>query len=112
MNFYMSVGPKKVAEALAAVSGVDQQILSQFQQKLNDAIGEENMAPGQEISLVWKDDGTLVVTVRKHSTFQFKNKELAEGLLRMYVGKEAVSPSLIQDMEAWNQKISETLHSC
>ena len=109
LTFYMSVGAKKVADALAAVSGVDDQVIQDFQAMLVSAMNG-NMNKGESMTLEWTSKrDSIIVTVRGKKISEIKDASLAKGLLDMYLGKQAVSPSLLKDIDSFAPEVVKSL---
>eukprot|EP00538_Stauroneis_constricta_P002958 CAMPEP_0119555794 /NCGR_PEP_ID=MMETSP1352-20130426/7897_1 /TAXON_ID=265584 /ORGANISM="Stauroneis constricta, Strain CCMP1120" /LENGTH=91 /DNA_ID=CAMNT_0007602621 /DNA_START=1 /DNA_END=272 /DNA_ORIENTATION=+ len=91
MQFNMSVGPERIAEALMQVKDANEE----SKQKLYDIIVKGMLAEGkmkkeEQMTLEWKNADTLIVTVRGNFVGQVQDAVLAKGVLELYVGDKSV----------------------
>eukprot|EP00614_Pseudopedinella_elastica_P004993 CAMPEP_0172593046 /NCGR_PEP_ID=MMETSP1068-20121228/12244_1 /TAXON_ID=35684 /ORGANISM="Pseudopedinella elastica, Strain CCMP716" /LENGTH=210 /DNA_ID=CAMNT_0013390413 /DNA_START=35 /DNA_END=667 /DNA_ORIENTATION=- len=98
LKFAMGVGAEKVATALSAVEGVGDETMTAFNDMLIKGMGGK-MNKGESLTLEW-DGATTTVAVRGMSIGSVKSKELASGLLELYLGKSSVSPTLKGSIKA------------
>jgi hypothetical protein len=108
LTFYMGVGAKKVAEALAAVSGVEKEIIVHFQEMLIQGMAG-SMNKNESMTIEWTGKDSIVVTVRGNKIGDITNAALAKGLLEMYLGKQAVSPAMLKDIEVHAPMVATSL---
>ncbi|CAJ1960444.1 unnamed protein product [Cylindrotheca closterium] len=99
LTFAMGIGPEKIAEAIAQLANVKEEIKNEFHTMLLDGMGEGNMKKGESITFEWKGKDTILASARGKPIGEMKDKALAEGVLQLYLNKEkGVSPSLLQNM--------------
>lgn len=98
LTFAMGIGPEKIAEAVSGLKGVDPAILKEFHDMLVNGLGGQ-MRKGESMSFEWKGLDTISVTARGIRLGTMKNKDLARGVLSLYVGPQSVAPSLLQDLK-------------
>ena len=98
LTFTMGVDEEKVATALSGVSGVKTEIVEGFKALLVQGMGGK-MQKGEQLTLEW-DGPSVTVTVRGKYAGKIKDRALGDGLLDLYLGKAAVSPTLKEDIRA------------
>lgn len=99
LTFLMGIGADKIAEAISAVSDVDQSTKDAFKDMLLDGMGGK-MLKGESMTFEWKDNNSAIVaTARGAYIGEMKDKNLAKGVLDLYLGPRTVSPSLVRDIE-------------
>lgn len=111
LTFHMGVGAKKVAEALAGVTGVDKDVIKSFQAMLVDGMGG-TMAKHESMTIEWTGRGSILVSVRGKPIGEVDDAKLASGLLDMYIGGKTVSPSMVKDIAAHTVELVPTLAAC
>ncbi|KAM3572066.1 hypothetical protein VYU27_005907 [Nannochloropsis oceanica] len=89
--FARAVPAGKVVEALSALEGVEEKILTDFKEKLLAAIGT-SAGKGETITLAWTADDKLALSVRNKHVKTFPSMALASGIFGLYMGDKAISP--------------------
>ena len=93
----MGIGPEKIAEAISGLKDVDPTVRQEFHDMLLQGLGGK-MLKGESMTFEWKGLDSISVTARGKKIGTMKNKDLAKGVLSLYVGPKSVSPSLLQDL--------------
>ena len=96
--FTMGIDQQKIATALSAVSGAKAEVVGRFHDLLLTGMGGK-MQRGEELTLEW-DGPAVMVAIRGKGAGSIRDKALADGLLDLYLGPNAVSPSLKADVGA------------
>ena len=97
LTFAMGIGPDKIAEAISGLSTVSEKVRTEFHDMIVEGLGGK-MRKGESMSFEWKGSDTISVTARGKPIGSMKNKDLAQGVLSLYVGPKSVSPSLLHDL--------------
>lgn len=102
LTFVMGIGPEKIAEAMSGLKGVSESVRAEFHDMIVKGLsgGGGKMHKGESMSFEWAKGrlDTITVTARGKSIGSMRNKELAQGVLSLYVGPKSVSPSLLEDL--------------
>mmetsp|Transcript_18907 Transcript_18907/g.46838 ORF Transcript_18907/g.46838 Transcript_18907/m.46838 type:complete len:217 (-) Transcript_18907:264-914(-) len=99
LTFAIGIGPEKIAEAIAQLANVEEEVKTEFHTMLLDGMGEGKMKKGESMTFEWKGKDTIMATARGEPIGEMKDKALAEGVLQLYLDKKkGVSPSLLQNM--------------
>jgi hypothetical protein len=98
IQFAMGIGPERIAEAVSQLSGVSESVRTQFHDLVLNGIqqqqGQKMMKAKEVMTFEWKGNDVIVVTVRGQYVGEMKDRDLAMGVLELYVGTKSVSPSL------------------
>lgn len=93
LTFARDVGATKIAEALSAVPGASAKARADLEACVVRKNGD--LKKGDSLSLAWKGRDAVAVKGSAGATLcTFRDRALAAGLIRMYLGKDAVSPKL------------------
>lgn len=100
--FNMKINPENVAEALSQLdpSVVDSNITDQFSAMVLSGMPSGKLQKNDEMTLEWKGLDRISVTIRGKFVGEMKDKNLAQSVLKLYLGEEgvSVSPSLKKDI--------------
>jgi hypothetical protein len=94
IQFAMGIGPERIAEAVSQLSGVAEPVRTKFHDLVLQGIQGGKMKPQEVMTFEWKGTDVIVVTVRGQYVGEMKDRDLAMGVLELYVGSKSVSPSL------------------
>mmetsp|Transcript_99122 Transcript_99122/g.284823 ORF Transcript_99122/g.284823 Transcript_99122/m.284823 type:complete len:226 (+) Transcript_99122:127-804(+) len=98
LTFAMGIGPEKIAEAVSGLKDVDPTVRQEFHDMLIQGLGGGKMLKGESMTFEWKGLDSISVTARGKKIGTMKHKDLAKGVLSLYVGPQSVSPSLLHDL--------------
>mmetsp|Transcript_15214 Transcript_15214/g.19474 ORF Transcript_15214/g.19474 Transcript_15214/m.19474 type:complete len:305 (-) Transcript_15214:324-1238(-) len=90
LKFARGVGAQKIVDALAAVEGVDADVVASFSSQLLDAIGG-TIGKGETIALIWEAKDKLTVQVREKTAFSITDANLPAAIYKLYLGDKPVS---------------------
>jgi hypothetical protein len=93
LTFARDVGATKIAEALSAVPGASAKARAELEACIVQKNGD--LKKGDSLAIAWKGRDAVAVKSGSGATLcAFRDRALASGLVRMYLGKDAVSPKL------------------
>ncbi len=98
LTFAMGIGPEKIAEAVSGLKGVAQSVRQEFHDLVVNGLAGQ-MHKGESMSFEWKGYDSITVSARGKRIGTMKNKDLAKGVLSLYLGPKSVAPSLLQDLK-------------